>query len=359
MLTREEILDWLRTDDPQALLELWSLADTVRHCCVGDQVHLRGLIEIGNFCRRQCGYCGLRAGNQQLPRYRMSRQEILQCAEEARRLGYGTVVMQGGEDPSLDAQWMADVVRSIKSGGDLAVTLSLGEREEHELLLWRQAGADRYLLRFETSDRGLYEMIHPPLIGRRSDRLAMLRSLRAMGYEIGSGVMVGIPGQTFQSLADDLRTFRELDLDMIGIGPFIAHPLTPLGGNGWAERLAGGEQVPPTEMMVYKAVALARILCPQANIPATTALATINKASGRENGLSRGANVVMPNLTPIQYRALYQIYPAKACIDETPRDCHQCLKRRIASLGRTVGIGPGGRSSSLRRAAHPSVLAGA
>lgn len=343
MLTNDEILDWLRTDDEKALTELWALADSVRKQNVGDQVHLRGLIEISNCCARQCAYCGLRAANSSIVRYRMSRDEILECAHEAVRLGYGTVVMQAGEDMGLEAYWMVDLIETIKRTTPLAVTLSLGERSEDDLKLWKWAGADRYLLRFETSDRGLYDMIHPSRNGIVSDRVAILKQLRQIGYEIGSGVMVGIPGQTYQSLADDLHLFQQLDLDMIGIGPFIPHPQTPLGEKSWADMMAAGEQVPATELMVYKMVALTRILCPQANIPATTALATINKTSGRENGLQRGANIVMPNLTPTKYRVLYEIYPDKACVNETAQQCNGCLRGRIESIGRTVGTGQGGR----------------
>ena len=168
-----------------------------------------------------------------------------------------------------------------------------------------------------------------------------------MGYEIGSGVMVGIPGQTYEDLAADIALFRELDLDMIGVGPFIPHPGTPLGSG--AEKLAApaGEQVPADELMTYKMIALARIVCPEANIPSTTALATLNLAEGRELGLSRGANVVMPNLTPVAYRADYEIYPAKACIRETAEECRMCLNHRIASIGRKVGTGKGGRTKEI------------
>jgi biotin synthase len=347
MLSRQEILAWLREEDPQKLAELWRMADTVRHCCVGDQVHLRGLVEISSYCCRQCAYCGLRADNRELARYRMTEEEILACADEAVRLGYGTLVMQAGEDDGIRADWLASLVRRIKASTKLAVTLSLGERDPDELELWKAAGADRYLLRFETSHRALYERIHPPRTQATiSDRIALLRQLREIGYEIGSGVMTGIPGQTYESLADDLEAFAALDLDMIGIGPFIAHPNTPIG-RGELPMAKAGEQVPGGEEMVYKMVALTRLLCPQANIPATTALATVNKVNGRENGLQRGANVVMPNLTPLRYRALYQIYPAKACIDETAAQCNGCLRRRVRSIGRSVGVGPGGRKREV------------
>ncbi len=344
VLDRAAILYWLREARPGPLEKLWSWADEVRRAHVGDAVHLRGLIEISNYCRRECGYCGLRAGNRDLERYRMTEDEILACAQEAQTYGYGTVVLQGGEDPGLTAGWVAQVVRRIKAETELAVTLSLGEREHDELALWREAGADRYLLRFETSDPELYSLIHPPVgSAPPRSRVEMLPELRAMGYEIGSGVMVGIPGQTYEGLARDLESFNGLDLDMIGVGPYISHPSTPLGTGEWMREIDPAQQVPNTEMMTYKAVALARLVCPDANIPSTTALATVNKARGRELGLMRGANIVMPNLTPVKYRALYEIYPAKACINETAGECRTCLQARIRSIGREVGHGPGGR----------------
>lgn len=338
------MIDWLLESRPTRLHELYGWADSVRRRHVGDAVHLRGLIEVSSHCVRQCMYCGLRAANGHLQRYRMEREEVLDCARQAERLGYGTVVMQAGEDDGLTADWIAGIVRWIKKETQLAVTLSLGEREPGELELWREAGADRYLLRFETSDESLFHMIHPDRAQRRSDRIAILRRLKQMGYEAGGGVMVGIPGQSIESLAQDLLTFRALDLDMIGIGPFIAHAATPLGAGTLRPSIVAEEQAPATEEMVYKMVALARIVCPEANIPSTTALATINKSSGRRQGLKVGANVVMPNLTPVKYRRLYEIYPAKACIDESASDCSECLHGQIRSLGRSVGTGPGGRS---------------
>ena len=347
-MTRLDILQWLREHDPQRLNALWERADRVRREHVGDDVHLRGLIEIGSHCVRQCAYCGLRAGNRGLQRYRMASHEILECAHQAVEFGYGTVVLQAGQDPGITAGWLADIVRRIKADTPLAVTLSLGERSREELALWRHAGADRYLLRFETSNPTLYDRIHPSLPGERSDRIGILHTLRELDYETGGGVMIGLPGQTYGDLAADVDTFRELDLDMVGVGPFLPHPDTPLGRSAGAGTAARGEQVPNTESMTYKVVALTRLVCPKANIPSTTALATVNTAQGRELGLQRGANVVMPNLTPPRYRVLYEIYPSKACINETARDCHTCLRRRIESIGRTVGVG---RGDSPRRTA--------
>lgn len=339
-MKHNEIIQWLKAEDAQKLQELWDAADRVRLENVGDEVHLRGLVEISNYCRRRCGYCGLRADHAEIGRYRMSVDEILECAHQAVEFGYGTIVMQAGEDPALSGEWISDLISRIKADTPLAITLSLGERSESELAAWRDAGADRYLLRFETSNRELFDHIHPPLSEGRCDRIEMLAMLRKLGYEIGSGVMIGIPGQSWDDLARDVELFGQLDLDMIGVGPFIPHPATPLGHDvEW--QIPADQQVPATEEMTYKVVALARLICPQANIPSTSALATLNIAQGRELGLSRGANVVMPNLTPVQYREMYEIYPSKACIRETARQCHGCMRNRILSIGRRIGTGRG------------------
>jgi biotin synthase len=345
-MTEREITVWLRENSTAKLQSLWDMADKVRAEHVGDYVHLRGLVEISNHCVRRCAYCGLNSTRHGLSRYRMTADEVMDCARLAVDLGYGTVVLQSGEDYGLTAEWVRDIVRRIKDETPLAVTLSLGERSDDELLLWRSAGADRYLLRFETSDPHLYVRIHPSLRERVSDRIAMLRRLRAFGYEVGSGVMVGIPGQTIGVLARDIMLFRELDLDMIGVGPYLPHPDTPLA----LAADAVADQAPRTELMVYKVVALARLACPEANIPSTTALATMNRRDGRELGLQRGANVVMPNLTPTRYRALYEIYPNKVCVDENADACAGCLKARIERIGRRVGAGRGSRRSKAMRA---------
>jgi biotin synthase len=344
-LTNIDLLEWLHETDPARLQGLYARANAVRKQHVGDAVHLRGLIEISSHCVRQCMYCGLRHANHALTRYRMPREEILECARQAEKLGYGTVVMQAGEDEQLSAEWIAEIVRVIKRETALAVTLSLGEREQDEFQLWRAAGADRYLLRFETSDQNLFRTIHPQRAGGGPDRLTLLKQLKSMGYEAGGGVMVGIPGQSFTSLVQDILTFRALDLDMIGIGPYIPHEATPLGIGALRPAIDPAEQVESNEEMVYKMIALTRIVCPNANIPATTALATINKSHGRKQALQVGANVVMPNVTPVKYRSLYEIYPAKVCIEESATDCNQCLRGQISSVGRFVGHGQGGRGA--------------
>lgn len=338
-LSRALTADWLKTDEENRLDNLWRLADEVRKEYVGDQVHLRGLIEISNYCIRGCGYCGLRHGRKSLVRYRMSREEILGCAEKAVEYGYGTVVIQAGEDYGITRDWLSEIISEIKTNTDLAVTLSMGERPVEDIKAWRNAGADRYLLRFETSDESLYRDIHPSLPKDRMGRIELLKVIKELGYEAGSGIMAGIPGQTIESVADDIELFRKLDLDMVGVGPYIVHQDTPLSSKSGT----GENQVSNSELMIYKIIALTRLVCPEANIPATTALATLNKASGRESGLNRGANVVMPNLTPLRYRKLYEIYPAKVCIYENSDDCQFCIKNRIMSINRRMGQGKGNR----------------
>ena len=340
-LNKQEVISWLKEEDPEQLEKLWHMADSTRKQMVGEDVHLRGLIEVSNYCVRQCTYCGLRLDRKNLERYRMTRQEIIDCAHEAVSFGYGTVVLQAGEDYGIKADWLGEIIREIKAETPLAVTLSMGERPIEELEQWRNDGADRYLLRFETSDPELYASIHPPLAKDQLSRIELLLKLREIGYEIGSGVMVGIPDQSYDILADDILLFRQLDLDMIGVGPYIPNDDTPLASVDTA--LPEGEQVDNSELMVYKTIALTRLVCPEANIPSTTALASLNKGTGRENGLNRGANIVMPNVTPQKYREFYEIYPSKVCIDEKASDCRYCIQGRIRRIDRGIGSGPGSR----------------
>ena len=343
-LSRADVLAWLQERDEEALQALWRRADQVRRARVGDEVHLRGLVEVTNYCVRMCAYCGIAACAGPLPRYRMTHDEILACARQGRDFGFGTIVLQGGEDPGLTGPFVAGVVRAIKEETGAAITLSLGERDDADLAAWREAGADRYLLRFETTDAALYRRIHPDVAGTVSDRLAQLVRMRGMGYEIGTGVMVGIPGQTWETLANDIWTFRDYDMDMIGIGPYLPGPRTPLAGALGAELAAPtADQVPNDEATTLKAVALTRLICPDTNIPSTTALSILDPSAGRANGLCRGANVVMPNLTPPQYRVLYEIYPGKAAVHETADVLADRVIALVGDLGRTLGTGPGPR----------------
>lgn len=343
-LSRDGVLAWLRERDEEALGALWRRADQVRRARVGDAVHLRGLVEVTNYCVRHCAYCGIAACAGPLRRYRMTHDEILACARQGRDFGFGTIVLQGGEDPGLTGPFVAGVVRAIKAETGAAITLSLGERDDADLREWRRAGADRYLLRFETTDAALYRRIHPDVAGTVSDRLGQLLRMRDMGYEIGTGVMIGIPGQTWDTLADDIWTFRDYDMDMIGIGPYLPGPRTPLAGALGAELAAPpADQVPNDELTTLKAMALTRLVCPDTNIPSTTALSVLDPAAGRANGLCRGANVVMPNLTPPEYRVLYEIYPGKAAVHETADALAERVIALVDSLGRTTGSGPGTR----------------
>jgi biotin synthase len=348
-MQRPELSDWMRTRDAARLDALWQRADAVRRQHVGDAVHLRGLVELSNYCGRLCGYCGLRADNDAVPRYRMTADEVVGAAREAVRLGFGTVVLQTGEDFGLTTEWVAGLVRRIKTETPLAVTLSLGERRERELAAWRAAGADRYLLRFETSNRRLFDAIHPPRRGQISDRIALLGTLRELGYEVGSGVMIGIPGQSYEDLAEDIALLAELDVDMVGVGPYIPDPATPLGRGAGPALLAPDAQVPNDAAMTHKVMALTRLVCPQANIPATTALATTGGLEAQLAALQRGANVIMPNLTPAEYRLSYRIYPDKACFYDRTEASVATLRARLAAIGRGIGVG---RGDSPKRAAR-------
>jgi biotin synthase len=302
--------------------KLLAAADSARRKQMGDRVHLRGLIEFSSYCERNCLYCGLRRDNKSLARYRMDREEILAIAGAGADLGYRTVVLQSGEDSYYTAKILAEIVYQLKNRFDMAVTLSVGERSRDEYRLWREAGADRFLLKHETADRDLYRALHPDMAF--DNRRRCLYWLRELGYQVGSGCMVGLPGQTLQSLAADLLFMRELDVEMAGIGPFIPHPATPLG----TER--GG-----TAALTLKVIAVARLLLPQAHLPATTALGTVD-SRGRQKALQAGANVVMPNITPGNYRRMYEIYPNKICLDDNPAHCRNCIGGIISSLGRTV-----------------------
>ena len=344
-LDHAAIVGWLRETDPGRLEALWAEADAVRRANVGEAVELRGLIEISNHCVRRCGYCGLRAPNRAVQRYRLSDDEIVSTAQQAVDLGYGTLVLQSGEDPAFTLERLVGLVHRLRRETGLALTLSLGERTEAELAALRAAGADRYLLRFETANPVLYARIHPARAPGLPDRFALLAALRRLGFEVGSGVMIGIPGQTWDDLARDLETFRDLGLDMIGVGPFLAHPDTPLG---WS-RKRFPDQVPATEDLTYRVLALTRLLRPDANLPVTTALCVTSPGQGRLLGLQRGGNVIMPNLTPAAARVLYTIYPAKASEPVPVGEVHRQLLALLSSLGRHPGTGPGAAPSFRAR----------
>ncbi|MBO4853377.1 MAG: [FeFe] hydrogenase H-cluster radical SAM maturase HydE [Schwartzia sp.] len=326
----EEELASLLADDAVAE-EMAAAADRVRRAFVGDEVHLRGLIEFSSYCRQNCMYCGLRRDNEKAQRYRLAPEEIVALAKKAKAAGYPTVVMQSGEDAWFTAERLAAIVREVKALG-LTVTLSVGERTRDEYRVLREAGADRFLLRIETTDRALYERLDPDM--SYENRVRCLADLKGLGYEVGTGCLVGLPGQTVESLARDILFFQSIDADMVGIGPLVPNGDTPLG------------DAPPGDMrLVRRVVAAIRLLLPEANIPATTAMETLLPGA-RELMLRSGANVMMPNVTEGEARQKYALYPGKACVADTPAHCRACMEGRIRAMGRTVGQGAGGRRRS-------------
>jgi len=324
---QERWLEPLLACSPEDAPRLFAAADRVRAEVVGAGVYLRGLVEFSNICRCDCLYCGLRRSNRAVERYRLSVDDIIAAAHRARSLGYGTVVLQSGEDLWFTADRLAQAVRSIKDETGLAVTLSVGERDEDTYRAWKDAGADRVLVRIETTDPDLFARLHPG--DDIAARMACLRMLRSLGYQLGTGIMVGLPAQTPSMVARDVMWMHELGAEMIGIGPFLPHPETPLA-----------DASPGTIDQALRLVAVLRLVFPRAHLPATTAMGTIHPR-GRELALQAGANIMMPNTTRVSVRPLYQLYTDRICIDETPDDCQGCMERRVASIGRTIAPGPG------------------
>jgi biotin synthase len=318
-LTKEEIVDLLRCDEYDQ--QLFLAADRVRSQFVGEQVHLRGLIEFSNICQQNCYYCGLRKENTKVKRYKLSPDVVIELANKAKAYEYKTVVLQSGESQSYTIEEMQYIITSIKALG-LAITLSLGEKSKEEYRVYKEAGADRYLLRIETTNKKIYKELHPGM--SFENRVRCLMDLKDLGYELGTGCLVGLPNQTMESLAEDILFFKSLDADMIGLGPFIPNADTPL-----AEE-AGG-----TFNTSIKVMAITRLLLPDANIPATTAMEALNK-EGRMIALKSGANVVMPNVTEGEYRELYKLYPGKICVNDTPQHCRGCITGKIKGIGRQV-----------------------
>ena len=317
----QSIANLFATPD-QLLPVLFTTADQIRKELIGDEVHLRAIIEFSNHCVCHCLYCGLRAENHKLSRYRLSKQEILQSVQKAVNMGLKTIILQSGEDPYYKAKDIAQLVETIKNRYDVAVTLSVGERPRQEYQLWHEAGADRYLLKHETADEALYQNLKP---GKKiRDRIRCLMNLKDLGYQVGSGNMVGLPGQTVESLVWDILLLKKLDIEMAGIGPFLPHPDTPLGA------YPGG-----TLQQTLKTLAIARIVLPTAHLPATTALSTLDK-DARHRALEVGANVVMLNFSPLSVRDQYAIYPQKTEIIEEPEVSLAKLKKLLAEMKRPV-----------------------
>jgi len=323
----EDLTRLLACEDDAEVRLILDAADRTREQFMGKGILLRGIVEFSSYCRNTCFYCGLHAGNTRISRYGMSAEEILESARRISSQGVKTVVLQSGEDDGLDPAWLAQVVRNVKQRFCIAVTLSVGERSREDYALWREAGADRYLLKIESSDTGLYESLHA---GRRLEtRLRCISDLTALGYQVGSGIMVGLPGQGLRHIAEDILFFAESRFDMIGIGPFIPHPETRLRG-----MRAGSVS------LTLKTVALTRIVTKIAHLPATTALGSMGR-DYRLEGLRAGANVLMPNFTPIEYKKLYEIYPGKRCVSEPTGACALCMEGLAESIGRTIDYSRG------------------
>ena len=327
-LSKEELVFLLDniTEEEKQVLYKYSLETKEEY--YGDTVYMRGLIEFTNYCYRNCKYCGIRAEQSDAERYRLSKEQIMQCCDQGYWLGYRTFVLQGGEDPFFTDDVLVDIISSIKKRwNDVAVTVSIGERSEESYKKIKAAGADRYLLRHETANADLYASIHEEMA--LESRKSCLYTLRNIGFQVGAGFMVGIPGQTNTILAEDLRFIKELDPHMVGIGPFIPHEKTPLGG------FKGGT-VEDTLLML----ALTRLMLPKVLLPSTTALGTLDN-KGREKALKVGANVVMPNLSPTNVREKYELYQDKICTGDEAAHCRQCIEGRINSVGFQVDMGRG------------------
>lgn len=326
-LSRDEIIELLKMPGDYSP-DLFAAADRVRKEQMGNEIYLRGIIEFSNICERNCLYCGLRKGNAKLSRYRINDDEILTTTRQIKNAGIPTIVLQSGEDSFFSTDKICRLVERIKKETDLIITLSIGERSAADFQAFRQAGANRYLLKHETASLELYKYLRP---GCQLDkRVQCLRTLKHLGFETGTGNMVGLPGQTYEILADDLLVMKLLDADMLGIGPFIAHPDTPLAGIGQDDL-----------DLTLRVIAVARLLTRNTNIPATTALAAINPR-GRILALQAGANVVMPDFTPEIYKSRYEIYPGRADAGSA-QDIITCLAEEIQTIGRVINYKPGYR----------------
>lgn len=321
MISREELEELLTTTDQELIEELYRRARATAGKYYGKEIYLRGLIEFTNYCKNNCYYCGIRCGNEKAQRYRLTMDQILSCCESGWELGFRTFVLQGGEDPYFTDEKIVDIVKKIRNSyPDCAITLSIGEKTKESYRLYKEAGADRYLLRHETANEDHYRHLHPEQMSL-ANRNQCLRNLKELGYQTGAGFMVGAPGQTLECLAEDLIFLKELNPEMVGIGPFIPHHDTK-----FADEPAGS-----VELTLFL-LSVLRIILPKCLLPATTALGTADP-KGREKGLLAGANVVMPNLSPVKDRKKYELYDNKICTGDEAAECRVCLKNRVKSVG--------------------------
>ncbi len=324
---KRQIIEWLSVEGKE-LAALYRQADRLRKKTVGDQVYLRGVIEFSNHCWRNCNYCGIRGNNREVKRYRMTEKEILSVCRRLPGQKIGTVVLQSGEDRFFTKEMIGQLIKTIKAETPLAVTVSVGEQDAETYQYWKECGMDRYLLRFETSNPKLFRFCHPD--DDFKERLSCIKTLKKLGVQTGSGFLIGLPNESLEQLAADIEFCVKLQLEMIGVGPFIPHAATPFG-----------QAVNPFDPEIYfKVVAILRLLNPSVHLPATTAYDAIQKG-GRELALQRGANIFMPNCTPQKYRSSYQLYPGKPCLSEGGEACGRCAIGRIERIGRKIGSGRG------------------
>jgi biotin synthase len=323
MPDRADIEYLLSLEDEQETQLVFDYADAVRKIFAGDEILLRGLIEFSSFCKNACFYCGLNRNNTSLQRYRLTGEQIMAAVKDVVAAGIKTVVLQSGEDEGLDAYWLKEIIEEIKSRFDVAITLSVGERRFVDYQFWKLAGADRYLLKIETTDRQLYQALHPGMSFER--RISCSRNLKALGYQNGSGCLVGLKGQTIRSLAEDILFFKKENFEMIGIGLFIPHAATAL------------KDEPVGDIkLALKVLAITRIVTKNTHLPATTAIGSVGNDDGRILALNAGANVLMPNFTPQPYKKLYEIYPGKRCVEEQGGGCVGGMETLAQTIGRTI-----------------------
>jgi biotin synthase len=327
LLTQADVCYLLQLKDAD-LAALYQKADLVRKQNTGDEIFLRGIIEFSNHCHKNCAYCGIRSQNKDVQRYRISNSEILATCKKIEKYQQTTVVLQSGEDAFYTTEILGELISQIKQQTKLAVTLSVGERDRKTYRYWQQKGMDRYLLRFETTNAALFQAVHPD--DNFQERLACIYNLKDLGVQTGSGFLIGLPNETLAQLADDILFCSTLNLEMIGVGPFIPHHNTPLGN----------AKNPFDKEIFFKTIAILRLLNKKAHIPATTAFDAIDP-NGRNKLLTIGANVFMPNSSPKEYRKHYLLYPGKPCVDESSDDCAGCVLARINALNRQIGTGPG------------------
>ena len=351
------MMRWLDERDPVKLEELFRAARAAKLQYVGPKVYFRGIIEFSNRCVKDCYYCGIRKSNKNLHRFEMNEAEILECAKTALEMNYGSIVLQAGErqDESY-VRFIEDILKKIKAAtsGKLGITLSLGEQDVSTYERWFNAGAHRYLLRIETSDPELYKRLHPEDHSFETRR-ECLRILRKIGYQVGTGVMIGLPFQTHKNLVDDILFFRDEDIAMIGMGPYVPHGDAPIVAPQRPGLWEGAYDPAENFRLGLVMIALTRLVLKDVNIAAATALQTLDP-EGREKGVLAGANIIMPNITPTDYRKFYQLYDNKPCLDENARKCRSCLETRVRhASGDEIGYGEWGDSPHFSKKKNTSI----